>query len=327
MKPIISVIIPIYKVEKYMDKCIQSVVEQTYKNLEIILVDDGSPDKCPEKCDEWAKRDCRIKVIHKQNGGLSDARNNGIETAQGEYIAFVDSDDWISNDMFEKMWMALENNDADMSVGRYVKVFPNGECEESVPLQNEIEVLTNEEAINLLLEDQVITSHVWRKLYKRKLIKNKLFPIGKYYEDVFVMPELFIQCKKIVCLNEVYYYYRQNNEGILGSNTVKVNRDYCEALEYDCDIIEKYMPKFKKKAEYEKYKKLEIIWWGINRNTKERKTPEGKKFLEYLQKKMAEIPDEFLDSKKKKIKFNVIRKAPFILTLYFRIKTGFDRKR
>ena len=112
MGELISVIIPIYNVEAYLDECIASVIAQTYSNLEIILVDDGSPDNCPQMCDEWAAKDSRIRVIHKENGGLSDARNAGIDIATGEYIAFVDSDDWIVPEMYEKMLAALKTENA-----------------------------------------------------------------------------------------------------------------------------------------------------------------------------------------------------------------------
>ncbi len=321
MKPIISVIIPVYKVEKYMDKCIQSVVNQTYKDLEVILVDDGSPDSCPRKCDEWGKEDQRIRVLHKKNGGLSDARNRGIDIASGEYIAFVDSDDWIAPTMFEQMYQKISENDADMAICRYKKIFDDGHSEECAPFGKADRVLDTRDALTLLLEDSVITSHVWRKLYKRELITPNLFPVGKYYEDVFIMPELIMKSKKVVCMNEVFYYYRQNNDGILGSNSVRVNSDYCEALEYNVKMIENAFPELKKKAEYERYNKLEIIWWGLNFNSKEKKTAERKKLEQYLKKELSNIPKEFLNSRRKKIKFCVIRNMPWLFRIYFKVKT------
>ena len=113
---LISIIVPVYKVEKYLDKCINSIVSQTYKNLEVILVDDGSPDSCGKMCDEWTKKDTRIKVIHKENGGLSDARNFGLDCAKGKYIQFVDSDDYIEKDMIEFLYKNLKENNADISI-------------------------------------------------------------------------------------------------------------------------------------------------------------------------------------------------------------------
>ncbi|MBQ4243839.1 MAG: glycosyltransferase, partial [Clostridia bacterium] len=116
---LISVIVPVYKTEKYLDRCVNSIVNQTYKNLEIILVDDGSPDRCPELCDRWAEKDNRIKVIHQENGGMSAARNAGLRIAKGDYIGFVDSDDWIDNDMYEYLYILLINNQADYSTINY----------------------------------------------------------------------------------------------------------------------------------------------------------------------------------------------------------------
>ncbi|MBR1540013.1 MAG: glycosyltransferase [Clostridia bacterium] len=113
---LISIIVPVYKVEKYLDKCINSIVSQTYKNLEVILVDDGSPDSCGKMCDEWTQKDTRIKVIHKENGGLSDARNFGLDCAKGKYIQFVDSDDYIEKDMIEFLYKNLKENNADISI-------------------------------------------------------------------------------------------------------------------------------------------------------------------------------------------------------------------
>ena len=122
----ISVIVPIYNVEKYVNKCVGSIVNQTYTNLEIILVDDGSPDRCPEICDEWAKKDSRIKVIHKKNGGLSDARNAGMKIASGDYIAFVDSDDWIAPEMYERLLMAIKNDNSDIAACAVKMVWEDG---------------------------------------------------------------------------------------------------------------------------------------------------------------------------------------------------------
>ena len=123
---LISVIVPVYKVENYLNQCLESIVKQTYSNLEILLVDDGSPDRCPEICDEWARREKRVRAIHKQNGGLSDARNAGLALAQGELVMFVDSDDWIAPEMAEKMLEAMEREEADMVICQYIKALPDG---------------------------------------------------------------------------------------------------------------------------------------------------------------------------------------------------------
>ena len=174
MKEMVSVIIPVYKTEQYLDRCIESVVNQTYKNLEIILVDDGSPDNCPKMCDEWAKKDSRIKVIHKKNGGLSDARNVGIDCATGEYLSFIDSDDFISNQMYKKMLNSIENFNADLAVCG-IETFYDGQTPD-VMVDKEDEVISNKEAFLRLNNKEYNTYLViaCNKLYKNYLMIVKV---------------------------------------------------------------------------------------------------------------------------------------------------------
>lgn len=140
-KKIVSIIVPIYKVEQYMDECITSIVNQTYSNIEIILVDDGSPDNCPRKCDDWGKADERVVVYHKKNGGLSDARNYGIEVAKGDFIMFVDSDDYIAREMVEKLYSSIIDSDADI-VGCKINTVTNGVVSEYDKIGNKNKKLT-----------------------------------------------------------------------------------------------------------------------------------------------------------------------------------------
>ncbi|MBQ9737111.1 MAG: glycosyltransferase [Clostridia bacterium] len=225
MMPLISVIVPIYKVEEYLDKCLESILAQTYKNLEIILADDGSPDNCPKICDEYAAKDERIRVIHKENGGLSDARNAGLEIATGDYIAFVDSDDYILPDMYEKLYKAIEENKADMSICNYVKVDESGK----VISQNEKAfikkgVLTPSEAMAILLENQGGGYIVaWNKLYKREIFKELRFEKGRLHEDEFFIHHAYGKCRKIACIEDGLYMYLQRGASITGS-TANIRR-------------------------------------------------------------------------------------------------------
>lgn len=214
--PKISVIVPVYKVENYLDRCVQSILNQTYTNLEILLVDDGSPDKCPCMCEEYAKKDNRVKVIHKQNGGLSDARNAGIDVATGEYITFVDSDDWISENCIEILQQTIDKNGTKISVIDTVESDGSKESERSYS-EGKIhkEVYTAEEAMRVIfLQDEFNTS-AWAKLYHRSIFDEVRFTTGILYEDLDLIYKLFDKAGNISFSREAQYYYFQRNDSIV----------------------------------------------------------------------------------------------------------------
>ena len=206
----ISVIVPVYNVEKYLNNCVESIVNQTYKDLEIILVDDGSPDNCPAMCDEWAKKDKRIKVIHKQNGGLSSARNAGLETATGEFVAFVDSDDSIDINMYEIM-ENMFSDDIDIVMCGYQKI---NSSEEIVSCGNTL-IEKKKLSISELYDD--IFGHLnnasWNKLYRASIIDNIRFPNGIVHgEDlIFNLHYLRHCCNGVKCNGEFYHYFSREN--------------------------------------------------------------------------------------------------------------------
>lgn len=208
---LISVIIPVYKVEKYLDKCIQSVINQTYSNLEIILVDDGSPDNCPQLCDDWANKDERIKVIHKKNGGLSDARNAGLDIAIGEYIAFVDSDDYIESDMYECLLDKIIKTQSQMAICNFEYVDTDGNITTLNTMGQDCCFSSRQILADWCGNDLVYYVVVWNKLYSRKCWENIRFPVGKIHEDNFVMYKLFFTCNRIVCSKTKKYNYVQRN--------------------------------------------------------------------------------------------------------------------
>lgn len=212
---LVSIVVPIYNVEKYLEKCIISLIHQTYKNLEIILVVDGSPDDSIDICKKWASKDDRIKIINKENGGLSDARNSGLKAASGELISFVDSDDWVSINMIEKMVNAIKSNNVDMAICQFVSVYPNGYMEKNYNSEIDSRIVNRDELSELILKDDEITSHVWRRLYKRSLIPEDVFPKGRNFEDIFATPRLIEKINTAVILNEAYYYYLQNDKGVV----------------------------------------------------------------------------------------------------------------
>lgn len=210
---LISIIIPVYQAEPYLKQCIESVTEQTYSNLEIILVDDGSPDRCPQICDEFATKDARIKVIHKTNGGISDARNVGVSTATGEWIAFVDSDDYVEPNLIERLYNAAIAEKADMSV-----------CN-ALFFDNKRNFFTPEwfivddgllHGLDVLKSGHIPTPLVvpWCKLYRRAIFETVYYPVGRIHEDEAIAHQVLYMCDKIVCLDQKLYYYRQNPNGI-----------------------------------------------------------------------------------------------------------------
>ena len=210
----ISVIIPVYNVEKFLDKCIRSVVEQTYKNLEIILVDDGSPDQCGTICDLWAEKDVRIQVIHKANGGLSDARNAGLDIASGAYIGFVDSDDYIHPEMYQRLYEKLKKYDAELAICGYYRVDENSDTIiGNVNMPSEGLIDKKEAIMNICCKGSFIV--VWNKLYKRELFNDLRFTYGKIAEDLFIMYQLFHKCERIFTVSENYYYYVQSSNSIM----------------------------------------------------------------------------------------------------------------
>lgn len=214
---LISVIVPVYKVEAYLDRCVQSIVNQTYQNLEIILVDDGSPDNCGAMCDAWAEKDSRIRVIHKANGGLSDARNAGMEIATGEFIAFVDSDDYIAVNMYEMLLNRLQEDQSDVAVCNATLVFEDGSASCSIAqLMNCI--LSREIAMKSIIEERLLKYPVWLRLYRRNLIQNLPFLVGKLHEDVFWSYQAIGAANKISIVDSPLYYYTQRQESIMGAS-------------------------------------------------------------------------------------------------------------
>lgn len=228
--PLISIIVPCYKVEEYLDKCIESIVKQTYKNLEIILVNDGSPDNCAQICDDWAKRDSRIKVIHKENGGLSSARNAGLDIAKGEYISFIDSDDFIDITFIEFLYLKLKESNADISCCGYYHYF-NADLKEIRHFKNINLVMNSCEAIIKMNTIGYFGVGSWNKLYKSELFNDIRFPIGKLSEDWFILYKLIDKANKITYNSEPKYYYRQRKGSI--TRNIKINYD-CEEASKNC---------------------------------------------------------------------------------------------
>lgn len=211
----ISVIVPVYNVESYLDRCINSIIKQTYDNLEIILVDDGSSDKSSYICDQWAACDDRIIVIHKNNCGLSAARNLGIEVASGTYISFIDSDDCVAPSFIETLYHSLINGNAEISVV-YYQMFNA----ERAPLLNnnkcyKTEILSRKDAVKHLFSDDKFGNYAWNKLYKKELFDDIRYPYGRKMEDLGVTYKLFFLCNSVALVKAPLYFYYQRADSIL----------------------------------------------------------------------------------------------------------------
>lgn len=241
----ISVIVPVYNVEKYIKQCIESIMAQTYKNLEIILINDGTKDNSGIICDNYAKKDSRIKVIHQKNMGLSGARNTGLKNSTGNFITFVDSDDFIDNKMFETMLIILKKYNTDIVECGTIFCNESGKYIGENTL-NKIKIYKNEYQIGELLMNRDITTTSWGKLYKKELFKNFEFPLGKYHEDIFTTYKLLHFSKKTIVLNQGFYHYRQVNGSIMNSNFNLKHLDAIEATVERNKFIEKYYPQYRK---------------------------------------------------------------------------------
>ncbi len=233
---LISIIVPVYKVEKYLDECIQSLVNQTYSNIEIILVDDGSPDRCPQMCDEWGQRDSRIRVIHKTNGGLSSARNAGLDVARGDYISFIDSDDYVDISMFEKLYKGiLSSSNIGVCSIKFLKLSGDHIEPYNKIWDNKNEVLVKSVDFGRLTLLQKVCHASTNKLYRADLLKDVRFRVGKTNEDTLFMYDL----SKIICLNNVdmlelpyyTYYYRMHEGSICNTISSPIEIAYISNLE------------------------------------------------------------------------------------------------
>lgn len=233
MDALVSVIVPIYKVEPYLDKCIYSIQNQTYRNLEIILVDDGSTDNCGQMCDRFALTDGRIHVIHQSNKGLSEARNSGISVCSGSYILFVDGDDWIEPDTVECLLNACVDNDAEVSCCGHYKEYLDRTTEH--PLTDKKVVYEDDEIVVPAMKGNVFGMHAWGKLWNRELFDNCMFPSGMYFEDIATTWKLFLNCHRVVCVRDILFHYIYRKDSIGNTKTMKNLSDRWTAFKEQYD--------------------------------------------------------------------------------------------
>ena len=308
---LITMVIPVYKVEEYLDKCMSSVVNQSYKNLEIILIDDGGQDNCPKMCDAWAKKDKRVKVIHKENGGLSDARNAGIKCAKGKYICFVDSDDFLHKDYVKLHYENITKYDADITICKY-KDFRD----ESLIVDEEINSVDsvvfdkNELISEMFQRGRVNFITAWSKMYKKEIFDNLEFMKGRIHEDEFIVHRVFSLCDKAVFVPEVLYYYRQREGSIVtNKNFTERNLDSFYAIE------DRY--NFFVNTQFEELAYQCVLNTIIYCYCKAKYMSADKKFLKFY----LEQYKKYYKMKKKKTKRQIVFKAlPNLMAIAFKIK-------
>lgn len=324
MKDLISVIVPVYGADSYLETCVRSILNQTYKNLEIILVDDKSPDQSGQICDRLAMEDSRIKVIHREkNGGISAARNSGIDIAKGAFIGFSDCDDYMHSRNFEVLHRLLEDNQADIVVADYLEIEDgdNDHKEEEINYENiHIERYGGVECMNhLLTERNVKTILPWNKLYRRKVFDaGHRFPDGINGEDDFCIPHLLCEADEVIYTDVVLYYWRKRPTSY--SRSFKLSRTtYLDVLEEREEFLKDKISDELKHRFLVHY--MEILWdfyYLVKRNYPEEKE-RYKGYREKFRKKYEENKEFLHISRKKKLKWDVFRKAILISDIWYSI--------
>lgn len=232
-EPLITVIVPVFNVEAYLEKCIRSILSQNYRKLEIILVDDGSSDLCGEFCDRYLKRDSRIQVVHKKNGGLSSARNAGLEVTSGDYVGFVDSDDYIEPEMYETLLEGIEKNKSDIAICGYNRVDGEGNVISSVTYSDA--ALSRNQAFEMLCQGNVYFAIVCNKLFRSEVVGNKRFMMGKIHEDEFIIHHLYGEAGLITTVSQALYNYLYRPSSIMGMERKSLKE--FDGVEADLDRV------------------------------------------------------------------------------------------
>lgn len=331
MKDIISIIVPIYNVEEYLPRCLDSLCQQSYDNLQIILIDDGSPDRCGIICDEYAARDKRIEVIHQINQGIAMARNKGLESVKGKYIGFIDSDDYVAYDMFEKMYNAIIENNADMAVCNTVRVDEDGNKKIGASYADHSGCYDGSDFLKLY----VATMHgnMANKLFSAELFNDIRFPVGHCFEDLFPLCMSIYKSKKVAYLNEGLFFYCVRTGSITNSiykGDLKKLRDYCLELKRMQLFLAENRPDLLAlfNAQFVQYLVLaceQIYLYG--------KSGENNEFLSMVMEELTMIEDEICDNERVrnslKLKLRTKLHHPYLYNFivnYEKIFKGIEKK-
>lgn len=239
----ISIIAPVYQVEKYIGKCIESVINQTFKNFELILIDDGSKDKSGNICDEYAKRDKRIHVVHTENKGAASARNRGLDLATGKYIAFVDGDDYLAENMLDELYKVITQENCDVVVCDFLNLHANPDKDFSLQLSDS--KVSGREILSHLKNQKNygVWTIVWNKLYKKEILKDLRFPEGKYFEDEIFSDQLYLRCNEVQVISDVLYYHRVLETSTMNTQKIRNYLDLIDAFQLRINLyLENRLP-------------------------------------------------------------------------------------
>ncbi len=252
--PEISVIVPVYNCEKYLEKCINSILSQTFDDLELILINDGSSDNSGKICDEFKEKDSRVKIVHQKNMGVSVARNVGLDVSEGKYIGFIDGDDYIESDMYEFLYNNIKKNEAEVAICGIANIFMKNNGSEKLTRQisdfSGVKVLNGEEAFSESLKSKIFSVNPVNKLFDKKLFDGKRFPEGKISEDAFLIPKVLLKANKVVCSSDIKYYYIRHENSITTSNFFDKDWNVTEAYLNHLNTVKKHYPKLIKEAEF-----------------------------------------------------------------------------
>ena len=299
---LITVVVPVYNVENYLEECIKSIINQTYKNLEIILVDDGSTDNSGKICDEYKKEDNRIKVIHKKNGGLSDARNTGIDNSNGKYITFIDSDDIIKEDYIEYLYNLIKKYNTQVSICSYSVSMENGKKIDNGKGYNE-KKLTKIETLDRMLNEEGFTVSACSKLYDIELFNNIRYPKGKLCEDNGTTYKLFDKVDYIAYGNESKYFYFKRNGSIMRSNFNERKFDMIELTDEMCDYLDLNYPELKNSIERRRfYSRFNVLrQMVVSKNLDDKLIKKEDEIIKWIKDRKKEIMKNPKSSKRDKL--------------------------
>ena len=255
----LSIIVPVYNTEKYLERCLDSLVSQTYSSLEIITVNDGSTDNSLNILNKYAQKDKRIMVIDRDNGGLSAARNTGILKATGDYLGFVDSDDWVDRDMYASLIKELEDNSADLVTCGFLPLYAKDLKPEIIEQKKalkagEVKVYSAKDAAGIILQGKIAQVSACNKLYKRELFNELKYPEGRSHEDTFVIIKLLLECQKVVIDPNVRYYYYHRDDSIITKKLSLADYDLIEASQANYELVKDNYPSVLKQAE------MRVLW-------------------------------------------------------------------